>query len=115
MRGLTDHEAVLADFKAYLVADGRKSHGTDHLTRKLTELEVQHRVDEEVEEAVIRRLCGHIFDAILGLVPKPPVTDAPLGPGDLPEAPVPMDPGADFDPNKTKETHNGRQAAGHSV
>lgn len=88
---LVDYEAVVADFEAFLVEDGRASHGTDFLTRKLTELRAHHRISESEDRRVLRRLGPRIVEAVLGLVPI--ATDRPLTDDDR-ETPSAMDAGA---------------------
>ena len=89
MAGLTDAEAVLADFEAWLVEDGRASHGTAHLTQKLAELRAQHRRHEDQERETLRLLAADLQDVFLGLMPLP-ATRLPLGVGDL-RAPAAME------------------------
>jgi hypothetical protein len=89
---LVDSEAVLVEFEAFLVRDGRQSHGTDFLTRKLAELRAQHRIDESTERQVLRHLSADLTDTFLGLVPNPATND-PLTDGDLRASAV-MDDGA---------------------
>lgn len=89
---LIDADAVMADFEAFLVGDGRRSHGTDFLTRKLAELRAYHRIDESAERRVLRHLSADLTDTFLGLVPNPATND-PLTDGDLRASAV-MDDGA---------------------
>jgi hypothetical protein len=80
--GRVDHEAVLADFEDWLLEDGRASHGTAHLTRKLAELRAAHRVHEDAEERVLRRFGAALIDTLTGILPVDPATDDPLVGGD---------------------------------
>jgi hypothetical protein len=94
-----DHAAILADFEAWLVQDGRPSHGTPYLTRKLAELRAEHRIDEDREAATIRRFSTGLTETFLGLVPTPDATDDPLSAADpvLPDGDAGMAAGAPAD------------------
>jgi hypothetical protein len=77
---LVDWEAVVADFEAFLVSDGRSSHGTDFLARKLVELRARHRIDESSDRATIRRFTERLTEVFFSLTPV--ATDDPLAGGD---------------------------------
>jgi hypothetical protein len=90
-----DYAAIVADFEAFLLEDGRSSHGTDFLTRKLTELRAAHRIDESADAAFLRRFGAHLSETFLGLVPASATLD-PLPTTD-PRTAVAMDEGAASD------------------
>lgn len=66
-----DYAAVVADLRADLVDPARPSWGRGQLLERLAALEVQHRVDDDADQAVIQRFADHIADTVTGLLPPP--------------------------------------------
>lgn len=89
MAGLVDYQALVVDLRGRLLE--RPSWGAGQLQVLISELELEHRIDESADASVLRRFSGHLTDTFLGILP--PATPDPL-PGDDHATSPAMDDGA---------------------
>lgn len=74
MAGLVDYQALVVDLRGRLLE--RPSWGAGQLQVLISELELEHRIDESADASVLRRFSGHLTDTFLGILP--PATPDPL-------------------------------------